>query len=144
MQRTLDAISDLDSYSSVPKNTLPMILLVEDSFEGQILIKHYIKGEYNVVTTTTGEQAVELARTLDVKAIIMDLHLAGQMTGIEATKIIRTMEGKENIPIIALTAYSMSDMRDRCLEAGCSDFLQKPANRKILLDLLRNLIEAQS
>lgn len=140
MQSGTQATSTANHRSASQTTSLPIVLLVEDSYEGQVLIKYYIKGHYEVITTTTAEQALELVRQHDVKAIIMDLHLAGKMNGLEAATIIRTMQGKSHIPIIALTAYSMLDLKDRCVQAGCNEYLQKPAGKQQLLGLLEKYI----
>lgn len=119
---------------------LPTVLLVEDSYEGQLLVKHYIKSSYNIVIAPTGEQAISLLKEVDVKAVLMDLHLASNMTGLEATKIIRSMPDKGSLPIIALTAFTMSGIREQCLEAGCTEYIQKPTTKQQLLTLLQKYI----
>lgn len=118
----------------------PTVLLVEDSYEGQLLIKHYIKDKYEIVTVATGEKALEAVVENDVKAILMDLHLAGAMTGLQTTAQIRTMPEKNALPIIALTAFATEDTRDRCFQAGCNEYIPKPASKQKILSVLEQFI----
>ena len=118
----------------------PTVLLVEDSYEGQLLIQHYIKDKYDILTVATGEKALEAVVENDVQAILMDLHLAGAMTGLQATEQIRTMPHKSALPIIALTAFATEDTRDRCFQAGCNEYIPKPASKQKILSILEQFI----
>lgn len=112
------------------------ILLVEDEaiirFDLEIQL-----GElgYNVVSTARGEEAIELAEKEDIHLIIMDILLAGDMDGIEATKIIRS---KANIPVIFCTAVTTKET----LEKIDFDFdiilLKKPFNEEELRKVLND------
>ena len=67
----------------------------------------------------------------------MDLKMP-EMDGFEATKLIR--QGNPNIPIIALTAYSLQKDKLIALEAGCNDILTKPVNKVMLLKKIEDLL----
>jgi len=67
----------------------------------------------------------------------MDIQMP-EMDGLEATRIIRRIESGKNIPIVALTAHTRQEERDRCFEAGMSDFLPKPLNRREFEHVLRH------
>jgi CheY-like chemotaxis protein len=73
---------------------------------------------------------------VDFEAVLMDIMMPG-MDGYEAIGEIRKMKRFENLPVIALTAKAMKADRDRCIEAGASDYISKPLDIDQLLSLLR-------
>ena len=64
------------------------------------------------------------------------------MDGYEATRTLR--KGRFRGPIVALTAFSMAEDRDRCLQAGCDHYVQKPINTKSFLTGLQNILQYSS
>ncbi len=96
-----------------------------------------------VVTADNGFKALEAVGRESFDAILMDCQMP-VMDGIEATKEIRRLEGPPaETPIIALTANAMKGDRERCLDAGMTDYMSKPlSSDKLLETLLRNLATA--
>src|SRR5690606_7711520 len=89
----------------------------------------------------TGTEAVRLMKeNPDISAVLMDLKMP-DMNGVEATRQIRTFN--TTIPIIAQTAYAMTEDRHKALEAGCSDYITKPIRKDMLLDLLKKNTNTQ-
>ena len=91
-----------------------------------------------VLTATTGREAISiLDATQRVAIVLMDIMMP-EMDGYETMRVIRTKPEFRRLPIIALTAKAMKGDREKCLEAGASDYLAKPVNTEQLLSALRN------
>jgi len=82
-----------------------------------------------------GQEALESAMEGDYAAVIMDMQMP-EMDGLEATRRIRALPGRERLPIIAMTANAFTDDRAACLAAGMNDFLPKPIRPDELFDML--------
>ncbi len=81
---------------------------------------------YQVDLVGNGLEAVEAVKNFPYDVILMDIHMP-EMDGLEATKIIREMEGDiSNIPIIALTADAMAGDKEKYLASGMDDYASKP------------------
>ena len=116
------------------------LLLVEDNLINQRFTKLILqKAGYEVITANNGQEAVDYYKeTSDFKVIIMDIQMP-VLDGLSAAQIIRFHEAEQNLkrtPIIALTAHAMKGDKEKCLEAGCDNYLSKP----IMLDALVNAI----
>jgi|CXWL01.1.fsa_nt_gi HAMP domain-containing protein/signal transduction histidine kinase/DNA-binding response OmpR family regulator len=90
-----------------------------------------------VVTATTGQDAINMVESNDnLSLVLMDIMMP-QMDGYQTMRLIRQDPRFRLLPIIALTAKAMKGDREKCLEAGASDYIAKPVNTDQLLSLLR-------
>ncbi len=112
------------------------ILLVEDEPINQE-VSCWLLQEVGLIVDLAedGAEAVEMARQNRYALILMDMQLP-VMNGIEATRIIRTLEGYANIPILAMTANAFTEDRQACVEAGMNDHIGKPVVPESLYDTL--------
>jgi osomolarity two-component system sensor histidine kinase NIK1 len=119
------------------------ILLVEDNILNQRVVVLSLKRfNHDVTIANNGVEAIELFKNQDFDFILMDIMMP-IMDGIEATIKIREMETVERIakrtPIIALTANTMDNDRDKCLSFGMDEFLAKPFDIEKLNAILSDL-----
>ncbi|MGL5510024.1 MAG: PAS domain S-box protein, partial [Microcoleaceae cyanobacterium] len=132
----------LASVSIITENRQqkPLILLAEDNSTNVETIVEYleIKG-YEILLAVNGLEAVKLAYDRQPQLILMDIQMP-EMDGIEATKVIRQDATVSHIPIIALTALTMPEDREKCLEAGINDYLSKPFRLKDLVEKIEHNI----
>jgi PAS domain S-box-containing protein len=113
------------------------VLVAEDSHANQLVAKALLeKAGCRVELVSNGKEAVEAASNNSFDTVFMDLSMP-VMDGLEATRLIRAMEGgSSGVPIIAMTANVFSEDRKRCLEAGMNDFVAKPIQEQVLIERL--------
>ncbi len=114
------------------------ILLIEDNLLNQKVVIFYLqKLNYNITTADDGNDAIEIVNKETFDLILMDIMLPGK-NGYEITREIRKLEKENNIenpvPIIALTANTYDNDRDKCLAAGMNEYLEKPFNSQQLIE----------
>lgn len=109
------------------------ILIAEDEESNFRFIKAALqKTHVNIVWVQNGDEVLEeLKKGTKFDAILMDIKMPG-LNGLDTTKIIREIQGN-SIPIIAQTAFAMSGEKEKCIEAGCNDYLAKPIKQKDLI-----------
>jgi CheY-like chemotaxis protein len=120
------------------------ILLVDDTESVLMLYRDYLERHgYKVELANDGVEGVRRAIELRPDLILMDVMMPG-MNGIDATKRIRREECLSHVPIIALTALAMPSDRQRCLDAGMSDYISKPISLNELLALVKKHLSESS
>jgi CheY-like chemotaxis protein len=93
--------------------------------------------EMDVVSATNGRNAIDIIQnTSDLNIVLMDIMMS-EMDGYETMRKIRNAPKFRTIPILALTAKAMKGDREKCLNAGASDYIAKPVNTDQLLSLMR-------
>lgn len=112
--------------------TMVRILVVEDTQDSFDLLEDALDGVHELVHARDGRRALELARMAQPELILMDMGLPG-MDGWAVVRRLKSDAELADIPIIALTAHAMTGDRERCLSAGCSDYLAKPVDIQELM-----------
>jgi CheY-like chemotaxis protein len=117
-----------------------VILLAEDNMPNVLTIGEYLESYgYGIVVAHDGLEAIAKAEQVNPDVILMDIQMPA-MDGLEATRRLRANPRFTSTPIIALTALAMPGDRERCLEAGATEYMSKPVSLKAL----RETIEALS
>ncbi|MFT7244480.1 MAG: PAS domain S-box-containing protein [Candidatus Azotimanducaceae bacterium] len=126
------AANQTDTAHKHPANIDRKVLVVEDNLINQLVVEGYLESlEMDFVVAANGIEALNLLRKQsDISVILMDCHMPG-MDGYEATRAIRNGDAGaryQTVPIIALTANALASDRQKCFDAGMSEFLAKPVS----------------
>jgi CheY-like chemotaxis protein len=114
------------------------VLVVDDDARNIFALTTLLENQgMEVLSATNGRQAVDLLKsTSDLSVVLMDIMMP-EMDGYETMREIRRYPQFRTLPIVALTAKAMKGDREKCLQAGASDYIAKPVNTDQLLSLLR-------
>ncbi|MGH8139018.1 MAG: response regulator, partial [Steroidobacteraceae bacterium] len=114
------------------------VLVVDDDIRNIFALNSLLeRHNMQVITATNGQEAINLVEsTDDLSLVLMDVMMP-EMDGYETMRRIRSNQQFRMLPIIALTAKAMKGDREKCLEAGASDYVAKPVNTDQLLSLVR-------
>jgi CheY-like chemotaxis protein len=136
------------SFDAPPAPTLSLtetkILLAEDDMRTVYALSALLRGKgAEVLIAENGQEALNLlAAHPEVHAILVDIMMP-QMDGYETMRRLRRDPRFAELPVIALTAKAMQGERERCIEAGASDYLTKPVDSHRLLNMLKDWLEKE-
>jgi CheY-like chemotaxis protein/signal transduction histidine kinase len=132
-RRMLDQLHESDPVLAGKK-----ALIVDDDMRNIYALTSLLeRHKMNVMYAESGAEGISILReNLDVDVVLMDVMMP-EMDGYEAMRRIREMDEYRNLPIIALTAKAMKGDREKCMEAGASDYITKPIDAQQLVSLLR-------
>lgn len=130
--------TELDSIGTKPALQGLKILLVEDSLDNQYLLSTFLKNlDARVEIKSNGVEAVEFASKGNYDLVLMDIQMP-VMDGHAATQKLRQLHFDK--PIVALTAHAMNEEKRRCFSSGFTDYLTKPIDLKVLLNVLHRYL----
>jgi HAMP domain-containing protein/CheY-like chemotaxis protein/signal transduction histidine kinase len=133
MQRMLDRLNSSDEDL-----TGRTVLLVDDDARNIFALSSVLERRgMHVLTATTGKEAIQLVESTPSLALVLMDIMMPEMDGYQTIHTIRQNPAFRRLPIVALTAKAMKGDREKCLEAGASDYLAKPVNTEQLLSALR-------
>jgi len=119
------------------------VLLVEDNpINQRVATEMLARAGIRVDSADNGLSAISSIKNNSYDAVLMDVQMP-EMDGLEVTRIVRSELNMQELPIIALTAHTMTGDRDRCLDAGMNDYLPKPIDRLALFQVLKKNIESK-
>jgi CheY-like chemotaxis protein len=102
-----------------------VLLAEDDEINREVALALLEDSGLRIDLAENGEEALRAAERTDYDLILMDMQMP-VMDGLDATRCIRQLAGRQNTPIIALTANAFAEDRQRCMESGMDDFVAKP------------------
>lgn len=114
-----------------------ILIAEDDDLNFKILETIIRKTNARITRAEDGRKAVDCIRTQAVDLVLMDIQMP-EMDGYEATRIVKKINSR--LPVIAQTSFAMRDEREKCLEAGCDDYLSKPINLKELMEKISKFL----
>jgi CheY-like chemotaxis protein len=132
-QRMLERLHQTDEALEGKK-----VLVVDDDVRNIFALSSVLERHgMHVVTANTGKKAISILEDADDVAIVLMDIMMPEMDGYETMSVIRQKPKYKRLPILALTAKAMKGDREKCLQAGASDYIAKPVNTDQLLSLMR-------
>jgi CheY-like chemotaxis protein len=126
-------------YMEIMEDTTVLLVDDEDSniFALQSYLEHY---GIKVVVAKNGLEAIRILENRpDLKIILLDMMMP-VMDGFETLNVIKKDPALSRIPVIAVTARAMKGDREKCLEAGATDYISKPVDTQMLLSKINRLV----
>jgi signal transduction histidine kinase/ActR/RegA family two-component response regulator len=135
-------VSEVSQEQKAPQNFEKLagkkVLIVEDTKDNQVLLNLYLaKVGMKVSFADNGEEGIKKALIESYDIVLMDMQMPVK-DGYEATKELRS-KGYQ-VPIVALTGYAMKGDREKCLRAGCNDYIAKPVSKSQLMTTVHQLV----
>jgi signal transduction histidine kinase/ActR/RegA family two-component response regulator len=121
------------------------VLVVDDDIRNVFALTSALEQHgMRVLHAESGKEGIEvLKRTRDIDLVLMDVMMPG-LDGFDTMRIVRQLEGYKSLPIVAVTAKAMMGDREKCIEAGASDYIAKPVNVDVLLATLWRTLHGQA
>jgi CheY-like chemotaxis protein len=117
------------------------VLCIEDNPTNMILVSRVVEAEgHELIRAEDGLTALEIIGRQKPDIILLDINIPG-INGLELARQISSREEYADIPLIAVTANVLVGDRERCLEAGCDEYLAKPLEIRRLRQLMREYLE---
>jgi CheY-like chemotaxis protein len=122
------------------KKTIPAVLYIEDDDISKEVVIMFLKDSFAVDTASDSNEAVKKLGSKKYAAVLMDINLGKGLSGLDLVKGIKKMQGYNNIPIIAVTAYALREDENKILAGGCTHYIAKPFTKKSLVETLLKAI----
>jgi CheY-like chemotaxis protein len=118
------------------------ILLIEDNAQNRYLVTFLLQARgWEVVHAQDGPAGLALADQIDPVLVLLDIQLPG-MDGYAVARALRAIPKFDSVPVVAVTSYAMPGDRERCLEAGCSGYLEKPIDPETFALSIEKFLQA--
>jgi PAS domain S-box-containing protein len=138
--QSLKELSPKGAEDSKKTNRKPLILVAEDDETNFFYLNALLRFETGaeVIHASNGREAIEMVKAKpEISMILMDVKMP-EIDGLEATRQIKKI--RKDLPIIAITAYSMSGDKERVLSSGCDGYISKPINKRSLIEKMEEFL----
>lgn len=123
-----------------PGMSQPAILIIENEVSNRILIERVLSTRgYRCISASNGQEALNILDYERVDLILTDLSMP-VLDGYRTTQLIRERPAMANVPIVAVTAYALSDENEAAMQSGCNEYLTKPFKPRQLLEVVDRLL----
>jgi two-component system, cell cycle response regulator DivK len=120
------------------------ILLIEDNEQNRYLVTFLLQARgWEVAHAADGPAGLALAGEIAPALILLDIQLPG-MDGYAVARALRANPTLAAIPVVAVTSYAMPGDRERCIEAGCTGYLEKPIDPQTFVAEVEAMLEASA
>lgn len=120
----------------------PLVLIIDDNNGMRAYLRSILQEKYNVSEATNGEQGLEKARREVPKLVVCDVMMP-VMDGLEFTKRLKEDTATSHIPVVLLTARSLSEQRKEGYDTGADSYITKPFSGQVLLSRIENLLHSR-
>lgn len=118
------------------------ILVVEDNTETQLIIKVNLRDVYDVEITDNTDDAISLIKNNNFDLVLLDINLGNSNDGRDVLNMIKKEPDYSNLPVIIITAYDIDDdEKDLLMKLSC-DYLEKPLDKKVLLNSIGSCLSS--
>src|SRR5437660_6663581 len=132
--------SILKMDTPLPGRGQPTILIIENEVSNRILIERVLSTRgYRCLSASNGQEALNMLDNEQVDLILTDLSMP-VLDGYRTTQLIRERPALARIPIVAVTAYALSDESEAAIKIGCTEYLTKPFKPRQLLEVVERLL----
>lgn len=116
------------------------IMIVDDDARNIFALRATLKSKgFDCISCAAATEALDILRTSEpVHAVLIDMMMP-EMDGYEAIPLIKDLENRQSVPVIAVTAQAMVGDREKCLDAGANDYISKPIDVDKLLRILSSI-----
>jgi DNA-binding response OmpR family regulator len=118
------------------------ILVVEDNTETQLIIKVNLRDIYDVEITDNIDDAISLIKNNNFDLVLLDINLGNSDDGRDVLNMMKNEKDYSNLPVIIITAYDIDDDEKDLLMKLSSDYLEKPLDKKVLLNSIGSCLSS--
>jgi CheY-like chemotaxis protein len=144
METETTSVETVEDRKKREKDVLPIVLLAEDNDINRDIVTLYLADICKIESVKDGESAVAAAEKQSFDLILMDINLGKGISGLEAAKQIRKIDGYTDTPIVAITGYALAGDKKKLLEEGMTHYLAKPFQREEITELVSEILNQQS
>jgi two-component system cell cycle response regulator DivK len=127
-----------------PKILSNIVLAIEDNLTNMILISRVVEAEgYELIQADDGNAALEILSTVIPDLILLDINIPG-IHGLDLARRLKADPEMNHVPLIATTANVLLGDKERCLEAGCNEYLPKPLDIRELRQVMRTYLRPEA